>query len=81
MVHNNSDIPQRIITIPCPKILSLTLVLRSEEGQIFIGEKHGHEEGFGRGDFVDASVYNADEAYCLTRYAGTFRNVALNWSR
>ena len=40
---------------------------------LFVGEKHLHQEGFGRGDYGDASVYNADEAYCFLRYAGAGR--------
>ena len=43
---------------------------------LFVGEKHVHQEGFGRGDYGDASVYNADEAYCFVRYAGPGRALA-----
>ena len=37
---------------------------------LFVGEKHVHEEGFGRGDYGDSSVYNSDEAYVFLRYLG-----------
>ena len=43
---------------------------------LFVGEKHVHELGFGRGDYGDASAYNADEAYCFVRYAGPGRALA-----
>ena len=45
---------------------------------LFVGEKHVHQEGFGRGDYGDASVYNADEAFCFLRYAGKGRPLAVS---
>ncbi len=44
---------------------------------LFVGEKHLHEEGAGRGDYGDASVYNADEVFYSVRYAGPGRAIAL----
>jgi hypothetical protein len=43
---------------------------------LFVGEKHVHQEGLGRGDYGDGSVYNSDEAYCFVRYAGPGRALA-----
>jgi prepilin-type N-terminal cleavage/methylation domain-containing protein len=37
---------------------------------LFVGEKHLHQDGFGRGDYSDSSVYNSDEAYVFLRYLG-----------
>jgi hypothetical protein len=43
---------------------------------LFVGEKHIHQDGFGRGDYGDSSVYNPDEAYIFTRYGGPGRAIA-----
>ena len=43
---------------------------------LFVGEKHIHMDGLGRGDYGDASVYNGDEAYCFLRYGGPGRAIA-----
>ena len=43
---------------------------------LFVGEKHLHQDGFGRGDYGDGSIFNSDEAFCFIRYAGPGRPLA-----
>jgi type II secretory pathway pseudopilin PulG len=57
-------------------VVQLKRITDGLSNTLFVGEKHLHEEGAGRGDYGDASVYNADEAYCFIRYAGPGRPLA-----
>lgn len=57
-------------------IVRFTKVSDGLSKTLFVGEKHIHQDGHGRGDFGDASIYNADEAYCFLRYAGAGRALA-----